>query len=311
MTIADIEARFAGPVEMASFAEMEQVVEVYQKRHCEIYRRFGYKYLPVSAFKHTQVATFPVSEAEHVFLSSATGSSGLQSRHYVRRMAIYEASVRTAFGAVFGRTPLTIWAHLPGYVSESSLVCMIRILMKHYGDDRSRFIFGEDDFCVPPSDRPFVLFGVAFGLLNLAETGLWKLPLDTRIVETGGMKTHRRELTRKELHCRLSAGFGIGRDRIWSEYGMCELLSQAYARGCEIYVPPPWMRVRIVDPHEPERGLPDGEPGRIAITDLANMHTVSSILTEDIGVGHGGGFEVLGRSSEPALRGCNFLFDNI
>ena len=311
MTVADIEARFTGPdrIEIASFSTMEHVLEVYQRRHCEVYRRFGYKYLPVSAFKYTEVATFPIVEAEQTFLSSATGS-GPRSRHYVRRMAVYEASVCAAFESVFGTGPLTIWAHLPGYASESSLVCMISILMRRYGDDSSRFISEEECLHIPITNHPFILFGVAFGLLNLAEIGLGKFPHDARIVETGGMKTHRQELTRKELHCRIAAGFGVSQDRVWSEYGMCELLSQAYAQGGEIYAPPPWMRVRIVDPYEPERRLPDGEPGLIAVTDLANMHTVSSILTEDLGVGHGDGFEVLGRMSGQALRGCNFLFDN-
>ena len=311
MTVAEIEARFTGLNRGdSSFAEIEQVLETYQRTYCEVYRRFGEKHLPVSAFKHAEIATFPVSEAEQVFMSSATGS-GLRSRHFVRRLAVYEASVCAAFEAVFGKGPYTIWAHLPGYSTESSLVCMLKILIQRYGNERSQFFLASELPGNPDSASPLVLFGAAFGLLALIEAGPWQLPQSTRIVETGGMKTHQHEITRRELHTRLAEGFGVQKNQVWSEYGMCELLSQAYAEGGPVYMPPPWMRVRVVDPYDPKQILPDGQPGLLAITDLANIHTVSSILTEDLGVSHGEGFEVLGRFPGSALRGCNFLLENM
>lgn len=311
MTIAEIEAQFTGlSREEHAFAEIEQVLETYQRTHCEVYRRFGEKHLPVSAFKHVEIATFPVSEAERVFISSATGS-GLRSRHFVRRLAVYEASVCAAFEAVFGKGPYTIWAHLPGYSTESSLVCMLKILIQRYGDERSQFFLDSEFPDDPDSTSSLVLFGAAFGLLDLIEVGPWQLPQSVRIVETGGMKTHQCEITRRELHTRLAEGFGIQEDQVWSEYGMCELLSQAYTQGGPVYMPPPWMRVQVVDPYNPKQILSDGQPGLLAITDLANIHTVSSILTEDLGVSHGEGFEVLGRFPGSALRGCNFLLESM
>ncbi len=312
MTTADIEVRFTDlhSANGASFAAMERALEAYQRQHCPVYQRFGYKYLPVAAFKHAEVTTFPPAEAECVFKSSATGG-GLRSRHFVRRMAVYEASVCTAFEAVFGEGPYKIWAHLPGYAPESSLVCMMKILMRKYGTGESQFFLTKRLPNIADTGTPLLLFGAAFGLLNLAETGPRQLPRDARIIETGGMKTHRRTITRDELHARLAAGFGIDEQRVWSEYGMCELMSQAYTQGGPVYRSPPWMRVRIVDPEAPNREMPDGKPGLLAITDLANLYTVSSILTEDLGVSRGQGFEVLGRFPGSAMRGCNFLLETI
>ena len=311
MTTADIEVQFTdlGSASSASFTAMERVLEAYQRQHCVVYQRFGYKYLPVAAFKHAEVTTFPAAEAECVFKSSATGGA-LRSHHFVRRMAVYEASVCAAFKAVFGVGPYQIWAHLPGFAPASSLVCMMKILMRKYGTGDSQFFLSKGLPNIADTGAPILLFGAAFGLLDLADTGPRHLPKDARIVETGGMKTHRRAITRNELHARLAAGFGIDEQRVWSEYGMCELMSQAYAQGGPIYKSPPWMRVRIVDPEAPDRVMPDGKPGLLAITDLANLYTVSSILTEDLGVSRGGGFEVLGRFPGSAMRGCNFLIGN-
>ncbi|MCY4159184.1 MAG: hypothetical protein OXF48_06195 [Bacteroidetes bacterium] len=310
MTIEEIETLFTRVESAEEFAFIEQTIESYQRSYCEVYRRFRQKYLPVSAFKHAEITTFPVSEAERIFLSSSTGSD-LQSRHFVRQVSVYEASVCGVFEAVFGNGSFTIWAHLPGYASESSLVCMMEILMRKYGDEGSRFFLKNELPEISRLSSPLLLFGAAFGLLNLSEAGPWKLPERARIVETGGMKTYRREVTRSELHTRLAKGFGITNDRVWSEYGMCELLSQAYAQGGMVYVPPPWMRVRVVNPNDPGQIMQEGEPGLLAITDLANMYTVSSILTEDLGVRRGKGFEVLGRFPGSALRGCNFLIEDL
>jgi len=309
VTIADIATRFTEINSPHQFQEFEDLVEAYQRTHCQVYRRFGHKYLPVAAFKHADVTTFPLSDAEQIFLSSSTGGEN-RSRHYVRHMSIYEASVCTAFTSVFGSGPFTIWAHLPEYTHESSLVSMMNILMRNYGSDQSQFFLETTYPDITSDDAPLLLFGVAFGLLNLADRGVPFLPENARIIETGGMKTHRREITRTELHHQLAESFGIPLHQVWSEYGMCELLSQAYAQGGSVYSPPPWMRVDVIDPDIPERLLPDGVQGQLAITDLANLYTVSSILTEDLGVKRGHGFEVLGRLSGSALRGCNFLLEH-
>jgi len=294
---------------------MAEGVRVYQKAHCEVYGRYRYTYLPIAAFKHAVVACFPPEKAACVFESSGT-TVQMPSRHYVRSLDLYDRSIRSHFTAVFGEGPFIFAIHLPGYAPKSSLVYMARRLLEWYGDESSSF-FLKDYTVLERAIRrsahtgiPLLVFGAAFGLLNLVEAQQRRLPQNARVIETGGMKTHRRQITREELHQNLSQGFGIPRDQVWSEYGMCELLTQAYTRGGSVYYPPPWMRVGIFDPERPEHPFPEGKIGVLGVTDLANVYTVSAIMTEDLGVQRGEGFEVLGRLSQSALRGCNFLIED-
>lgn len=297
-----------------AFLDTANVVQTFQRANCGVYASYGLDYLPVAAFKHGPVTTFAPEDAEAIFESSRTGQLGA-SRHYVRHLHIYRRSVCTNFAATVGQGPYTMLAHLPGYAAQtSSLVCMVKLLMDRFGlPDSTLFL---DDWsplerAVTRQEAPLVLFGAAFGLLDLIEQHTWRLPAGSIVIETGGMKTFRQVITRDELHQRLADGFGIPMSCIWSEYGMCELMSQAYAKGGSVYHAPPWMRVQAVDPQRPERLLPDGEPGVLAIIDLANMYTVSWLLTEDMGVNRGSGFEVLGRLPASALRGCNFLIPSV
>ena len=189
-------------------------------------------------------------------------------------------------------------AHLPHYAErgeQSSLLYMVDYLIRQYGDDHSGFFL--DDRTVleravaysKSEATPLLLFGAAFGLLDLAEEATITLPTTARVIETGGMKTYRRAISRGELHRRLAEGFGVPEAHIWSEYGMCELMSQAYTRGGPIFFPPPWMRAWIVDPEHPDREMPEGQPGALALFDLANVYSVSAILTEDRAVRRGSG----------------------
>ena len=296
--------------DIPTFDSMARRVQSFQRANSQVYARFGLDYLPVSAFKHAAVTTFTPKMAEAVFQSSRTGQSAV-SRHYVRRLSVYQRSVCDNFAATVGPGPYTILAHLPGYaVKHSSLVCMVRMLMDRFGASDSTFFLDDWSLFEQRLDRheaPLILFGAAFGLLDLVDHTKWHLPAGSIVIETGGMKTHRQEVSRESLHARLAQGFGIDESLVWSEYGMCELMSQAYARGGSVYHSPPWMRVKVVDPQHPDRRLPDGEPGALAVIDLANMYSVSWLLTEDLGVGRGDGFEVLGRLPASALRGCNFL----
>lgn len=326
----DVEDRFArlAPGDEAGFEALAEVVFAAQVRHNPVYARYargmawrGWEaapFLPVEAFKLVPVTTFPPEEAEQVFESSGTGRA-VPSRHYVRRLRVYERAVRTHFEQVFGTGPFTLVAHLPHYADRgrrSSLLYMVDLLIRHYGDAASGF-FLEDrsvlDRALAHSRRtgtPMLLFGAAFGLLDLLDEAPVALPPDARVIETGGMKTYRREIGREALHARLAEGFGLPEAQIWSEYGMCELMSQAYTRGDTVFRPPPWMRFRIVDPDDPTRGLPAGEPGALALFDLANLYSAAALLTEDRAVQRGDGFEVLGRLSHAALRGCNFLVES-
>ena len=154
------------------------------------------------------------------------------------------------------------------------------------------------------------MFGAAFGLLDLLEAGPNPLPAGSTVVETGGMKTHRREIGREELHDRLAAGFGVPLHRVLSEYGMAELLSQCWTDDTGWFVAPPWMRFEIIDPEDGRTPLPDGKPGALALFDMANIHTVSNILTQDRAVSEGHRFRILGRLDAAELRGCNFLLES-
>ena len=274
-------------------------------------------FLPIEAFKQVPVTTFSPGEAEKVFESSGTGS-GVRSRHYVRDLSIYERVISVHFADEFGTGPFLFASCLPGYIeqgSASSLLHMVDFLMRRFGVEGSGSVMGASERLRHLSDRsrdegiPLIVFGAAFGLLDLLETTSFSLPPDAIVIETGGMKTHRREITRTTLHRRLREGFGIASVR--SEYGMCELLSSCYSRqGCVFY-PPPWMRFRVVDPACPFESLEEGREGALAVLDIANVYSASAVLTQDRAVQRGDGFEVLGRLENAELRGCNFLLEDV
>lgn len=317
-----------------SFDRRARAVFVYQYAENPVYRRYcraidghgaeswtGWTdapFLPVEAFKHAPVTTFPPEEAERTFTSSGTGS-GTPSRHFVRDLTLYDRSVLAGFTRVFGTGPSTLLAHLPSYNERgkrSSLLHMAELLVNRLGNDASGFFLDDRSTLTRTveaertGERPFVLLGAAFGLLDLLEEEPVGLPENARVIETGGMKTHRRSIGRSELHDLLARGFDVPRTRIYSEYGMCELLSQCYTRGDRVFRPPPWMRLRVVDPENPRRGRPPGSSGALAVFDLANVHTVSALLTGDRAVRRREGVEILGRLPASELRGCNFLFED-
>jgi len=163
---------------------------------------------------------------------------------------------------------------------------------------------------IKESGKKLMLFGAAFGLMDILENHPVQLPENTVIIETGGMKTHRREITKEELHKQLAGGFGLPQSHIHSEYGMTELLSQAYAQGSLWFECVPWMKVSIRNPEAPMQKVRNGEEGLIGVMDLANLHSCSFILTGDRGIQRKDGkFQVLGRWNPQNLRGCNFLID--
>lgn len=308
-----------------SFRELARAAFEFQKAHNPVYRRFcgergwdgtlSVPYLPVAAFKELAVTAFDAASAERVFVSSATGSAQ-RSRHFVKSLDVYRRSLETAFAARFGSGPFTFVAHLPRYADQgesSSLLFMVDRLIQTFGDEYSGIFLDDREFLRMASERskesgsPFVLFGAAFGLLNLVESKASPLPAHGIVIETGGMKMQRGEITRDALHGRLAQGFNVPARQIFSEYGMCEMLSQCYTRSGGIFFPPPWVRFRVVDPEFPDEVLPVGRPGALALFDLANVFTVCALLTGDRAVSHGDGFEVLGRLSGADLRGCNYL----
>lgn len=274
-------------------------------------------FLPIEAFKQIPVTTFSPEEAEKVFESSGTGG-GVRSRHYVRDLSIYERAIFVQFAAEFGTGPFLFASCLPGYIGQgnaSSLLHMVDFLMSRFGAEGSGSVLDAPERLQRLSDRSrdeavsLIVFGAAFGLLDLMETASFSLPSNAIVIETGGMKTHRREIARATLHRRLKEGFGVASVR--SEYGMCELLSSCYSRQGDVFHPPPWMRFRVVDPAYPFESLEEGREGALAVLDLANAYSASAVLTQDRAVQCGDGFAVLGRLENAELRGCNFLLDNV
>ena len=276
----------------------------------------SYPLLPIKAFKDAVVTAHPSQEAELVFKSSGT-SDMQRSIHQVYDANLYNQSLLKGFQHFYDLDNAVIWGYTPGYADNphSSLIYMIQRLIDQDNSGLSRFLpLGEP---VNPNaikevqrqGKQLILFGAAFGLLDLLEIDDLNLPSNSIVIETGGMKTHRREISRGELHKRLAKGFGVDGSRIHSEYGMAELLSQAYASG-KWFSTVPWMQVTIRNPENPNKVLPPYQEGVIGIIDLANVHSCSFLLTGDKGVmDKKGRFQVLGRWNPKDLRGCNFLID--
>jgi hypothetical protein len=277
--------------------------------------------LPIQAFKETKVlttaehSTFNIQHLE--FRSS--GTSGMErSKHIISNPEIYQKSIVQGMQHFYDLDDYVIWAYTPGYNQNpnSSLIWMLNTLIEREKSGLSKFLelgkgLAESELeKVQQSGKRLMLFGAAFGLMDLLENYRVQLPEDAVILETGGMKTHRREITKEELHLQLAEGFGLSQSQIHSEYGMTELLSQAYAQGSLWFESVPWMKVSIRDPKAPMQEVDHGEEGLIGVMDLANQYSCSFILTGDKGVQREDGkFQVLGRWNPKNLRGCNFLID--
>lgn len=269
-------------------------------------------FLPVSFFKSREV--YAASGPAEITFSSSTTSGQTPSLHHVARLSVYQQSFRQGFRHFFGQETGYCWLNLlPGYLerSGSSLVYMADALMQG-AREGSDFYLHRDEALLEQliknesQNIPTILLGVTFALLELAEKYHGPALKHTLIMETGGMKGRGPELIRAEVHGRLTAAFGTA--VICSEYGMTELLSQAYSAGNGLFRCPPWMRVMIQDTGDPGHWLPPGRTGRICVVDLANMYSCSFIATDDLGKMHpDGSFEVLGRFDHSEVRGCNLL----
>lgn len=278
----------------------------------KVYHPEQIPFLPVSFFKTHKVITGDFTE-EVVFESS--GTTGMEtSRHYVVDTDLYEKSFTNGLEQFYGDlSRYVVFALLPSYLERknSSLVYMVeKILLKSNQQMGGFFLneLGELQLQLMEAQRlglKIMLFGVTYALLDMAENFPVHIP-EAIIIETGGMKGRRRELTRMELHENLCNGFGVS--KIHSEYGMTELLSQAWSKGDGIFRCPPWMKVLIADTNDPLSFLEPGRTGGINIIDLANFHSCPFIATQDLGrVIEDGTFEVLGRFDYSDIRGCSLL----
>ena len=271
-------------------------------------------FLPIEFFKQKKIVTGGLPP-EYIFESSGT-TGGIPSRHYVSDITLYVKSFSKCFEMFFGKpSQYCILALLPSYLERknSSLVFMADKLIEMSNHPLSGFFLDEFNELasrlkqLEAAKQKTILVGVSFALLDFADKFPVKLK-HTIVMETGGMKGRRKEITRAELHAELIKAFGT--KGIHSEYGMTELLSQAYSMGGGIFKSPPWMRILIRNPYDPFEYLPVGSAGAINVVDLANIHSCSFIQTDDSGKLYGDGeFEVLGRIDNAELRGCSLLID--
>jgi len=309
------------------FAEAALSVFRFQAENCRVYHEFisnlgvdpaevsrveKIPFLPISFFKSHQVVSDSVVP-EVTFTSSGT-TGMINSRHIVTDVSWYEESFRKAFDLFYGDIKsYCVLALLPSYLERegSSLIYMAEDLVKRSENPDSGFyLYNHDDLFrqlkrQQELEKPTILIGVTFALLDFVEQYRLNFP-QLVVMETGGMKGRRKEMIREELHQTLCGGFGV--KSIHSEYGMTELLSQAYSKGDGIFNCPPWMQIITRDTNDPMTNLNGSQTGGINVIDLANINSCSFIATQDLGkVYPGGSFEVLGRFDNSDIRGCNLL----
>jgi phenylacetate-coenzyme A ligase PaaK-like adenylate-forming protein len=269
-------------------------------------------FLPISFFKTHRVVTGEARETGLVFESSGT-TGETPSRHYIADAGLYESSLLGGFEQFYGRPEqYAILALLPSYLERknASLVHMARVLMEKSGHTANGFYINEwqqlSDTLkqLEQAGQKTLLLGVTFALLDFAAA--MPMPLrNTIVMETGGMKGRREEMTRKAVHDELKERFGL--QQVHSEYGMTELLSQAYAPADGLFSCTNTMRVMVRDMNDP-LDVTEAGAGCLNIIDLANINSCSFIATDDIGKIYADGtFEVLGRMDHSALRGCSLM----
>ena len=270
-------------------------------------------FLPIQFFKSDKILSSD-SSVEKIFTSSGTTGSAT-SKHYITHLSVYEESFRKGFQHFYGDIrDYVVLALLPSYLERegSSLIYMAQDLIEKSNDSNSGFYLNNLEELSKilrrldkSATKKILLIGVSFALLDLAEKNQFQLK-NTIIMETGGMKGRRKEMIREELHQLLKNGFGS--TSIHSEYGMTELLSQAYSKGNGVFECPSWMKILIRDPEDALTYVEPGKTGGMNIIDLANINSCSFIATQDLGkVVDKNSVEILGRFDNSDIRGCNLL----
>lgn len=302
----------------------------YQYENCSVYREYvdllrvdpisvnrieDIPFLPVQLFKNNKIISSLFETEEMIFTSSST-TGMIPSRHYVADLSLYKRSFLNGFTHFYGYPSQYIFLGLlPSYLERdgSSLVYMTEGLMKASGSVEGGFFL--HDFqqleerlkLLKEGKKRTILLGVSFALLDFAKDRSIDYE-DLTIIETGGMKGRGEELTRDEIHSRLKECFNTR--EIHSEYGMAEMLSQAYSKGGGLFETPPWMKILIRDVNIPFKYQNPGERGGINIIDLANIHSCSFLETQDVGkIEKPSTFTVEGRISNSERRGCNMLVE--
>lgn len=299
----------------------------FQAVNCQVYKEYIYHlkidvnqvldieqipFLPIGFFKTHSVLS---SQKPIEITFSSSGTTGMvQSSHHVTDVSLYEQSYLQAFEQFYGKvSDYCFLALLPSYQqrSGSSLIYMVNDLIEKSTHPQSGyFLYNHDDLLhtltnLKNKNQPTVLIGVTYALLDFIENFDLHFP-ELIVMETGGMKGKRKEMVREELHEQLTRGFGV--PAIHSEYGMTELLSQAYSLGEGVFQCPGWMKILVRDTNDPLTLIAQGKTGGINVIDLANVNSCAFIATQDLGkINSDGNFEVLGRFDNADIRGCNLL----
>lgn len=297
-------------------AVYRRYLDILQIHPKNIFKTEQIPFLPISFFKEHKVICG--SEEPKVIFTSSGTSGPLTSSHFVIDPSVYEKSYLEGFSHFYGDPEnYCFLALLPSYLERegSSLIYMADDLINKSRHPDSGFYLNDHQKLVEKlkklkeQNQKTILLGVTYALLEMTEQfpdlkdHYWN---NLIIMETGGMKGKRKEMVREELHEKLCSGFGV--NTIHSEYGMTELLSQAYSKGNGIFNCPFWMKVLIRDTNDPFSFLPNSKTGGINVIDLANIHSCSFIATQDLGKrSANGSFEVLGRFDNSDIRGCNLL----
>ncbi|HLW49944.1 MAG TPA: hypothetical protein VKZ78_03160 [Sphingobacteriaceae bacterium] len=306
----------------------------FQARNCRLYSTFldrlgvnpvkvkevdSIPFLPIEFFKSHQIVS--KQGAPDIIFSSSGTTGTQQSQHFVMDLSLYESSFNKAFELFYGAPEeWVILALLPSYQERdgSSLVYMVDHLIERSQNSESNsksgyFLYDHDHLYqtlqhLKQRKQKTLLIGVTYALLDFTEKFSIREFPELVVMETGGMKGRRKEMIREEVHKLLSAAFDL--EKIHSEYGMTELLSQSYSGGDGLFSCPPWMKIKIRDTNDPLTLIGQGKTGGINVIDLANLYSCSFIATQDLGRIHKTGqFEVLGRFDHSDIRGCNLLVD--
>jgi len=301
----------------------------YQYNHVDVYKEFcdqlhrtpttvshieQIPFLPVEMFKFHRIVA-DNAPAETIFRSSGT-TGQTPSQHLVKSTSLYKTSILNGFHTFFGNpAEYCFLALLPSYLErqDASLVYMAKTLMNASAHPYNGFYLHEFNELsqrlkqLEERKQPVVLLGVTFALLDLAEQFPQKLN-HTKIVETGGMKGRRKEMIRAELHDILQSAFGV--KQIFSEYGMTEMLSQAYYQAEGRFYPANTLHCLTREITDPFQMMDYGKTGVLNVIDLANLYSCSFLATQDLGkVYEDGSFDVLGRTDSSEIRGCNLMVE--
>ncbi len=315
----------------------QQCIETfhYQYKNVEVYRKFvnylnidpqsvreisDLPFLPIEIFKNHLVLDQTKGDVALFFQSSGTTQMNL-SKHYIADETLYKESIYKSFSRFIGKPEDFIFLGLlPNYLERqnSSLIYMVDYLMKtSHKPENGYFLYNHQELFellsqLSGTHKEIILFGVSFALLDFLDflysdsfTHSLAHSPNLTIIETGGMKGRKEEMTKDELLKTLQTGFKT--KRIFSEYSMTELLSQAYSLGNNEYSCPPWMKILIRNTEDPLSYMPDGRTGAINIIDLVNRYSCSFIATQDLGKVHQQKFQVLGRLDHSDIRGCSLL----